>query len=140
MGEMEDAWRDGKTHEAIRGNVSGMLVFCLLDWMLPDELDPVSVWIESEGDALHLAVLQPLLKGVAGVADPFACGLDVVDGKTDVAEAFVGVFVAAGDGEVRIRLRAMAVRQCEDAFTCGTGHGMVWGRGAVVSEEIESRI
>lgn len=80
--------------------------------------------------------LELLLKLVSGIANAFTSGLDVVDADADVSEAFAVVFVAIGNLEVRVTLRAVVVGQLDEAFAVcpvvvvGDGLGRVYGLAA----------
>jgi hypothetical protein len=60
--------------------------------------------------------LELLLKLVSGIADACTSGLDVVDTDANVPEAFAVVFVAIGNLEVGVALRAVVVGQLDDAL------------------------
>ncbi len=125
------------TYEAITLQVRLLDALRLGDGILADDLDPVAVRVQGEGDAAHAAVAQFLLELVAGVFEALAGGLDAVDADADVAEAFARVAVAVGDFEVGVGLGAVVVGQLEDAFAVGP---VVVGGGGlrrVVGEEVE---
>lgn len=60
--------------------------------------------LKSKGDVVHAAILELLLKLVAGILKALASGLDVVYTDADVAKAFTGLLVSVGDLEVGVIL------------------------------------
>lgn len=123
--------------EAVRPRVRLRNALCLVDVLGGDDLHPVAVRVEREGDVPHAAVLKPLLEPVAGVGDALASGLDVVDGDADVAEAAAGIAVAVGDGVGRVGLGAVVVGEFEDALAVGPVGARGGGAGGVIGEEVE---
>lgn len=119
-------------HHAVGLRVSLLDVLRLVDWVLGDDLDPVSICcgqylvivmcaatptrVKSEGDALHAAVGQFLLELVTGVLETLASSLDVVDGDGNVTKALVRVLVAILDLEAWVILGAVVV--CEFNQAC----------------------
>ena len=128
-----------------------------MDGQIPNVHRSTYVGIKRKGDVVHAAILlesqhrarerdcwwntmlvvtthlELLLKLVSGIADAFTSGLDVVDTDANVPEAFAMVFVAIGDFEVGVALRAVVVGQLDDAFAVcpvvvvGDGLGRVYG-------------
>lgn len=123
--------------EAVGPRVRLRYALRLVDVIGSDDLYPVAVRVEREGDVPHAAVLEPLLEAVAGVSDALAGGLDVVDGDADVAEAAAGVAVAVGDGVGRVGLGAVVVGEFKDALAVGPVGAGGGGAGGVVGEEVE---
>ena len=74
---------------------------------------------------------------MACVFEALACGLDVIDADTDMAEAFSRVGIAVVDAERRVVFGAIVVCEFEDTFTIGPVVLRGGGVGAVVSEEVE---
>ena len=111
--------------------------FRLLDRILPDDLHPVAVGIQGEGDAPHAAVRQFLLELIPSVFEPLAGRLDVVDADANVSEALARIAVAVGNFEGGVVLRAVVVRQLEDAFAVGPVVACGGGLGRVIGEEVQ---
>ena len=84
-------------------------VLSLLNGLLPNDLNPVSVWVKDESNAAHATIGEFLLELVAGILETGAGGLEVVDGDTGVAKAFVWVLVAVVDLVVLVILGAIIV-------------------------------
>jgi hypothetical protein len=105
--------------EAVGGGIGGGDILGLFHGFLANDLDPVAIWIEGEGNTPHAPVGQFLLKLVAGVFNTLACGLDVIDADADMTEAFVGFFVAVINGIGIVRLGAVIVGEFENAFAVG---------------------
>jgi len=70
--------------------------FSLYLGAVSEDLDPVVVWVEDEGNVTHLAIFGPLLELDAHVVETLARGLEIVDGDADVAETASWLFVSVG--------------------------------------------
>lgn len=121
----------------VRSRVRRLDTLRLLDGPLADDLDPVAVRIQREGDVPHAPVRELLLELVPGVFDPLARRLDVVDADARVAEAPVRLGVAVGHLVLRVRLGAVVVRELDDALAVSPVRaGGRCGR-RVVGEEVQ---
>jgi hypothetical protein len=80
-----------------------------------DDLDPVAVWVQDKREALHAALVRPLLERHAAFLKPRARRLDVVDGDGDVPEAAARVRIPRCVGEGLVRLSAVVMRELEHA-------------------------
>jgi hypothetical protein len=80
-----------------------------------DDLDPVAVRVQDERQALHAALVRPLLERHAARLEPRARRIDVVDGDGDVPEAAARVRVPRRVREGLVRLGAVVVRELEHA-------------------------
>lgn len=141
---MEWNWNETKwhTHHAVSARVrSDALLLGVLSapraGLLRDDLDPVSVGVEREGDVLHAAVGQPLLEPVAGLLEPPARRLDVVDRDADVSEPAVRLLVSAVDRVVCVRLGPVVVRQLDDALAVRDAVPGRRRRRRVVRQEVQ---
>ena len=104
---------------------------------LANDLDPVAVGVEGEGDVLHAAVGELLLEADAQALEAGTGLFNVVDGDGDVAEAAAGVGVAVGVAlEVGVGLCAVVVSELEDALAVEAVFG-VGALAVVVGEEVE---
>jgi len=123
--------------ESISLDICRRHTFRLGSLALADNLNPVTIRVEREGNALHAPIGQAFLEFDAGVLEALAGGLDVVDANACVAKTLAGLGVAVGDFEVRVVLGAVVVCEFKDTLTAGPSFAGGDGFGAVVGEEIE---
>lgn len=132
----------GATHHAVGARVRGdALLLGVLRapraGLLRDDLDPVSVGVEREGDVLHAAVGQLLLEPVPGLLEPPTRRLDVVDRDAEVPEAAVRLHVAVADRVARVILGPVVVRQLDDALAVREDVAVRRCRWRVVRQEVQ---
>ena len=94
---------DHRVIESIGGDFRTVDPLGLFQRLSPNNLNPVIVWVFSEGNAAHSAICELFLERIAGIFYPFTGGLDVVHTDANVSEAFAWVRVTVGDLVVWIR-------------------------------------
>jgi hypothetical protein len=122
-----------------------MISFCVcrrdilsrLERALAYDLNPVSVWIQCEGNVPGSTIVQLLLKLVACVFYSLARSLDIVNADAGVTEALVGVTVSSGDCIVRVRLCAVVVCKLDEAFAVAAVIALRVSFRRVVTQEVE---
>lgn len=85
----------------------------LLNRLLANDLNPVSIRVKDEGNVPHASICQLLLEFVTGFLDTLARSLDVVDADAGMAETTVRLLVAIDDGEVGVVLGAIVVSKLQ---------------------------
>lgn len=98
-----------QAYHAVGGNISLLDLGSLLEWLLANDLAPVTIGVEDKGNVPHATVRQLLLERVTAILDALAGGLEVVNADAGVTETAVRLLVAVGDGEVGVVLSAVVV-------------------------------
>ena len=124
-------------YHLVRRNVRGRNISRLLDGVLGNNLDPITVRVERKGDMSHTTVSQLLLELVAGILKALAGSLDIVDADAKVAETAIRFLVAIVYGVVWVILRAMVVRELDKSLPIKRGVTMRVSLGTIVAEEVE---
>ena len=81
-------------------------VLSLVYWILGNDLHPVPIRVQCEGNTPHPSVAEFFLEFVTGIFKSFAGSLDIVDRDANMTKAFAGLTIAIGDFVVRIVLSA----------------------------------
>lgn len=71
---------------------------------MSNDLDPISVWVFSEGNVAHSTICELFLERIAGIFYPLTGGLDIVHTDANVSEASSRVGVTVRNLVVRIGL------------------------------------
>lgn len=111
----------GDSYHAIGSDVSLLDGGSLLKGLLANNLNPVSIGIQSKSDVVHSSLGQLLLELVAGILDALASGLEIVDGNAGVAKSAVRVLVSIVDGVVGVALSAVVVGELNDSLAVKRG-------------------
>jgi hypothetical protein len=90
--------------------------FSLVNWVLTNDLDPVSIRIECKSDATHSSVRQLLLEFVTGIFDSLASSLNVVDTDTSMPETLYRFTVSSCDFIIGVVLGSVVMCQLDQTF------------------------
>jgi len=104
---------------------------------LPNDLNPVPVRVQGEGDAPHLSVGKLLLEADGVGFEAGARGFKVVNAEADVAEASAWIGVAGGYSVVWVVLGAIVVRELQNGLPVGPVVSEALSFGRVEGEEVE---
>jgi len=77
------------SHHSVCACICVRLFLCLFDWLLTNDLNPISIRVQDKGDTPHTPIRELLLELVALVFQSLACCLDIVDADSQVTEALV---------------------------------------------------
>ena len=127
-------------HGVVQSVASGVRGRAHVGVVAADDLDPVAVRVLGESNVLHATVGELLLKGVAGIFDSLASGLDVVDRDGDVAKAAVRFGVSVDHAVVGITLGAVVVGEFENSVAIGPVAVALQGSRSTVGEEVEGKL
>lgn len=106
----------GDSYHAIGSDVSLLDAGSLLQRLLANNLNPISIGIQGKSNVVHSSLGQLLLELVAGILNALASGLEVVDGNAGVAKSAVRVLVSIVDGVVGVVLSAVVVGELNDSL------------------------
>jgi hypothetical protein len=125
------------TYHAICACVSVLDVLRLLNWVLPDDFNPITVRVQNEGDMAHASIGELLLELVTRILEPRAGSLYVIYRHAEMPEALVRFRVAVGNLVVWIVFGAVVVSELDNALAVGPVIAVGHCLGAVVCEEVE---
>jgi hypothetical protein len=104
-----------------------------------NDLDPVSIGIQNEGNVLHSTLVQLLLELDANLVEPLTGSLNVVNSNSQMAKA-LGLGVSVVVREVSLVLGAPVVGQLEETFSVAGSGGVVHLKVLIVRKEIKSEL
>lgn len=104
------------SYHAIGSDVSLLDAGSLLKGLLSNNLNPVSIGVQSKSNVVHSSLGQLLLELVAGIFDALTSGLEVVDGNAGVAKSAMRVLISIVDGVVGVALSAVVVGELNDSL------------------------
>lgn len=128
------------TNHAVRIQVSLLDISSLLDRLLPDNLNPVSIRVQDKSDVVHPTISELLLELIPSILNPLAGRLNMVNRDTGVSKSSVGLLVAVVDRVGGIILRAVVVRQFNESLPISVGLAVRHSLGAVISQEVEIKL